>query len=416
MFRGGDLNIPNQFASSLYWLTADRCYFHPADPLTMSELLFAVGAVFSFARLLYIFPVLEVFGPCYLALMRVVNDIFAFFFVFLVVFAAFMIGTMNVYWYFDPNLRLELQVNSSYNPEIPAERRFGSAELTFRTVFWSLFGLGESDYMNLRNFANGSMIWVERIGYIMYGGYSIVVVCVLINMLIAMMAKSYEVIKTNSEMEWKYARTILCLEYIPETSPVVPTPFNLVPNPRYLFRALKSLKPNANAIRKASRTRKRSICEEVSDTKMPLSGINIQSTVGTLVLGMLKDTGVINHVILPFQYTMQKVTRRFILSLTIQGSSGTVDLEEIKQDISTLRYELNDVFTNPQTNHVNQNPTIVTTHSDVYTPTGAGSNAGSDSELSALATSRKQVSYPVKIKLFFMSVDFVGHPDFQDVR
>lgn len=108
--------------------------------------------------------------------MRVVKDIFAFFFVFLVVFAAFMIGTLNVYWYFNPELRHMLQLNQSYQPEIPAELRFGNIELTFRTVFWSLFGLGESDYMSINNFGQGSMVWVERVGYFMYGAYNVVVV------------------------------------------------------------------------------------------------------------------------------------------------------------------------------------------------------------------------------------------------
>ena len=243
----------------LYWLPADRVFFHPLDPLTMSELLFATGGVFSFARLLYIFPALEVFGPCYLALMRVVKDIFAFFFVFFVVFAAFMIGTMNVYWYFNPAIRSAVQLNSSYDPVIPVEERFGNIELTFRTTFWSLFGLGESDYMSVDGFGQGSMIWVERIGFIMYGAYNIVVVCVLLNMLIAMMAKSYDEVKRNSEMEWKFARTILFLEYIPDNTPAIPMPFNLVPNPRYFYEMLSNL---VDAVRPP---RKRSVSKSVID-------------------------------------------------------------------------------------------------------------------------------------------------------
>lgn len=59
---------------------------------------------------------------------------------------------------------------------------------TFRTVFWSLFGRGEPDAVQLGNYNNSL---TEDIGYIIYGVYNIVMVTVLINMLIAMMTRSF---------------------------------------------------------------------------------------------------------------------------------------------------------------------------------------------------------------------------------
>lgn len=59
---------------------------------------------------------------------------------------------------------------------------------TFRTVFWSLFGRGEPDAVKLGDYNNSL---TEDVGYIIYGMYNIVMVTVLINMLIAMMTRSF---------------------------------------------------------------------------------------------------------------------------------------------------------------------------------------------------------------------------------
>ena len=60
---------------------------------------------------------------------------------------------------------------------------------TFRTVFWSLFGRGEPDAVRLGDDYDNHL--TEDIGYIIYGIYNIVMVTVLINMLIAMMTRSF---------------------------------------------------------------------------------------------------------------------------------------------------------------------------------------------------------------------------------
>lgn len=59
---------------------------------------------------------------------------------------------------------------------------------TFRTVFWSLFGRGEPDAVKLGDYNNS---FTEDVGYFIYGVYNIVMVTVLINMLIAMMTRSF---------------------------------------------------------------------------------------------------------------------------------------------------------------------------------------------------------------------------------
>ena len=84
---------------------------------------------------------------------------------------------------------------------------------TFKTVFWSLFGLSQKDGVSLGNYQNE---FTEIIGQVIYGVFNIVSVIVLLNMLIAMMSKSYETIEEHADVEWKFARSKLYMEYIKE--------------------------------------------------------------------------------------------------------------------------------------------------------------------------------------------------------
>ncbi len=61
--------------------------------------------------------------------------------------------------------------------------------LTFQTMFWSLFGLGDPDNVTLGNYKNDL---TEVFGSLLYGTYHIASVIVLLNMLVASMTQSFE--------------------------------------------------------------------------------------------------------------------------------------------------------------------------------------------------------------------------------
>jgi transient receptor potential cation channel subfamily C protein 4 len=86
-------------------------------------------------------------------------------------------------------------------------------DATFKTVFWSLFGLAEKEGVKLENYDKH---FTEIVGYLIYGAFNIACVIVLLNMLIAMMSKSYETIEEHADVEWKFARSKLYMEYIKE--------------------------------------------------------------------------------------------------------------------------------------------------------------------------------------------------------
>lgn len=66
---------------------------------------------------------------------------------------------------------------------------------TVRTVFWSLFGRGDATIVELDEFEH---IFTQYVGYWIFGAYNWCSVIVLLNMLIAMMSRSFELIQVSS--------------------------------------------------------------------------------------------------------------------------------------------------------------------------------------------------------------------------
>lgn len=67
-------------------------------------------------------------------------------------------------------------------------------EESFKTLFWSIFGLSEVISVVLKY----DHKFIENIGYVLYGVYNVTMVVVLLNMLIAMINSSYQEIEVRS--------------------------------------------------------------------------------------------------------------------------------------------------------------------------------------------------------------------------
>lgn len=66
-------------------------------------------------------------------------------------------------------------------------------EESFKTLFWSIFGLSEVISVVLKY----DHKFIENIGYVLYGVYNVTMVVVLLNMLIAMINNSYQEIEVR---------------------------------------------------------------------------------------------------------------------------------------------------------------------------------------------------------------------------
>uniref|UniRef100_A0A4X2KHG0 Transient receptor potential cation channel subfamily C member 7 n=1 Tax=Vombatus ursinus TaxID=29139 RepID=A0A4X2KHG0_VOMUR len=295
------------------YFTYARNKWRPSDPQIISEGLYAIAVVLSFSRIAYILPANESFGPLQISLGRTVKDIFKFMVIFIMVFVAFMIGMFNLYSYY---------LGAKYNPA------FTTVEESFKTLFWSIFGLSEVTSVVLKY----NHKFIENIGYVLYGVYNVTMVVVLLNMLIAMINNSYQEIEEDADVEWKFARAKLWLSYFDEGR-TLPAPFNLVPSPKSFYYLIMRIKM---CLIKLCKSKAKS-CENDLEMGM-LNSNNFPSSTSRVNC---------NRINLPLMFTFQKIMKRlikrYVLKAQVDRENDEVnegELKEIKQDISSLRYEL----------------------------------------------------------------------------
>ena len=124
-----------------------------------------------------------------------------------------------------------------------------------------MFGVANQDYVDMPQF-----VLAEFVGRILYGIFTLVIVIVLLNMLIAMITNSFQKIevkrdfyvtsamevetlliitkistflfKDDADVEWKFARSKLYLSYFREGL-TMPVPFNIIPSPKAIFYILR---------------------------------------------------------------------------------------------------------------------------------------------------------------------------------
>ncbi|XP_005723252.1 short transient receptor potential channel 7b [Pundamilia nyererei] len=319
-----DMHVPDDDLSNaslpdeVAYFTYARNKWRPSDPQIISEGLYAIAVVLSFSRIAYILPANESFGPLQISLGRTVKDIFKFMVIFIMVFVAFMIGMFNLYSYY---------LGAKYNPA------FTTVEESFKTLFWSIFGLSEVISVVLKY----DHKFIENIGYVLYGVYNVTMVVVLLNMLIAMINSSYQEIEEDADVEWKFARAKLWLSYFDEGR-TLPAPFNLVPSPKsfyYLALRIKSClihlcKANGHHRNEVEMGMLNSQTKDERFKSYPRPGEEF-----TQRKARKHPTR--------YQKIMKRLIKRYVLKAQVDRESDEVnegELKEIKQDISSLRYEL----------------------------------------------------------------------------
>ncbi|NXV98830.1 TRPC7 protein, partial [Fregetta grallaria] len=323
----GDLNnvtLPPEVA----YFTYARNKWLPSDPQIISEGLYAIAVVLSFSRIAYILPANESFGPLQISLGRTVKDIFKFMVIFIMVFLAFMIGMFNLYSYY---------LGAKYNPA------FTTVEESFKTLFWSIFGLSEVISVVLKY----DHKFIENIGYVLYGVYNVTMVVVLLNMLIAMINNSYQEIEEDADVEWKFARAKLWLSYFDEGR-TLPAPFNLVPSPKSFYYLILRIKMCLIKLCKS----KAKNCE--NDLEMGMLNSKQRKVRFHSSTRNTENFSGKNAYNKPTRYQkiMKRLIKRYVLKAQVDRENDEVnegkwniflflgELKEIKQDISSLRYEL----------------------------------------------------------------------------
>ncbi|CAK9804686.1 Transient receptor potential-gamma protein [Anthophora quadrimaculata] len=296
------------------------------DPMLISEGLFSAANIFSSLKLVYIFSVNPHLGPLQVSLSRMVMDIMKFFFLYVLVLFAFSCGLNQLLWYYADmeKKRCPTAVTYSPNASVTADsnacivwRRFANLFETAQTLFWAVFGLVDLESFELDGIKAFTRFW----GMLMFGTYSVINIVVLLNLLIAMMNHSYQLISERADIEWKFARSKLWISYFEEGG-TVPPPFNIIPTPKsmwymgqWMYR--KFCGHSRAAKREHMRTIKRKVKAEERDIR--------------------------------YQRIMRNLVRRYVTVEQRKAENEGVtedDVNEIKQDISALRCELIEILKN----------------------------------------------------------------------
>uniref|UniRef100_A0A8C5EGE8 Short transient receptor potential channel 4-like n=1 Tax=Gouania willdenowi TaxID=441366 RepID=A0A8C5EGE8_GOUWI len=278
-------------------------------PTLVAEALFAIANIFSSMRLICVFTANSNLGPLQISLGRMLIDILKFLFIYCLVLLAFANGLNQLYFYYETDgngtckgIRCQTQNNA-----------FSTLFETLQSLFWSIFGLIALYVTNVEP----NHEFTEFVGATMFGAYNIISLVVLLNMLIAMMNSSYQHIADHADKEWKFARTKLWMSYFEEGG-TLPSPFNIIPSPKSVFYLLGWIK--AHLLRRPGIQR----CDTFA-------------TLGTRAAENVK----INH---DYQEVLRNLVKRYVAAMirdakTEEGLTED-NFKELKQDISSFRYEV----------------------------------------------------------------------------
>ena len=202
------------------------------DPRQISVGFLAWAYIFVFLQFLNVLRVSKVIGPLQISLSKMMLDTLQFLIIFSVILFAFSLALTELFWYYStPEAG-----NLGCNPGNTTSCRlvFSSLGYSIGNLFWSLFGFLELAKVPF----SSQMGFVYWDGIALLGAYHLVAIVILINMLIAMLTRSFELTSDNQVTEWKFHRTVVWISYA-QLNFICPPPMNLIPKPHHIYDAIK---------------------------------------------------------------------------------------------------------------------------------------------------------------------------------
>ncbi|XP_035682590.1 short transient receptor potential channel 4-like [Branchiostoma floridae] len=300
-----------------------RSTWQADHPTLVAEGLFATANIFSSLRVIFLFTSNSHLGPLQISLGRMGFDIVKVLFIYFLVLFAFANGLNQLYFpYNNMNGSLQTDGNDYYCYGVRCHDQnnaFSSLWETLQALFWSLFGLVNLYVTKVENAQGYKHAFTEFVGTWMFGAYNVIALIVLLNMLIAMMNNSYQHIADHADTEWKFARTKLWLSYFEEGG-TLPPPFNIVPSPKFFWYTIMWVKNS---------------CSEICNFRK--KQLNRMRSIGKMTAVKLRKD-------MAYKDVIQNLVRRYIANeiRDRESSEGLCedDINELKQDISSFRYEM----------------------------------------------------------------------------
>ncbi|NXS43944.1 TRPC5 protein, partial [Balaeniceps rex] len=344
-------------------------------PTLIAEALFAISNILSSLRLISLFTANSHLGPLQISLGRMLLDILKFLFIYCLVLLAFANGLNQLYFYYEtsaseePNnckgIRCEKQNNA-----------FSTLFETLQSLFWSVFGLLNLYVTNVK----ARHEFTEFVGATMFGTYNVISLVVLLNMLIAMMNNSYQLIADHADIEWKFARTKLWMSYFDEGA-TLPPPFNIIPSPKSVWYLCKWIHSH--------------LCPGNDSDNEQKRHENLKTFTERHADNLIQN----QH----YQEVIRNLVKRYVAAMirTSKTNEGLTEenFKELKQDISSFRYEVLDLLGNrkPQRRSYSTSSTEVS-QKDETNEDGAGEKSKAKSVSFNVANKKKDFNVSALIK------------------
>ena len=211
------------------------------DPRLWSVIFFAYFTVFAFFGVLEFTRTSRVLGSLRITLSKMLADVARFLWLFCLLVAAFGISLTELFWYYGS---AELQNSNGTlcsDSDMSTTVADGSKDVWFANLwcfllklFWGVFGYFDPNIvLDQAEFQN----FIKISGLILIAAFYIIFALILINLLIAIMTKSYEGISSNEEEQWRFYRTVIWVRYIRRDFGC-PPPMNLIPNLYFFYNEL----------------------------------------------------------------------------------------------------------------------------------------------------------------------------------
>ncbi|XP_031565298.1 short transient receptor potential channel 5-like [Actinia tenebrosa] len=217
----------------LYHIT----YFSPSiwyKLVLVANSLFSIAMVLSFVRLSVVFQVNDVIGPWQLSLYHLILDVIKFMLFFSIFFVAFDLSLRKLYSHYVITQRY-IAKTSHNGTNTETGHTFSSVGSGAYDLFWSIFGYTDPQIFQTKD---PNFTITRETGVFLFGLFQVLAVIVAVNMLIAMMTKSFENITSNATKKWKVSRTRIWMFWVEEGSSL-PPPFNLLIVLRNVFKKMK---------------------------------------------------------------------------------------------------------------------------------------------------------------------------------
>ena len=219
---------------------------HQHAPMFITSGLLAWAYVFAFIRIIALTKVNRRLGTLQISLTKILVNVIHFLCIFSLIIFAFGMGFTELFWYYKTEMSLAKGNNHTGNTSKCSLSKFNGLGKTLERLFWCLFGCLDSDDFHTDYCGKSPFISIS--GWLLLGTYHVVAVIIFLNLLIAMMAISFEKVSDNKEKQWKFHRTSVWIHYF-QKGYSLPPPMNLIPHP---LKTLKKVRSFVQALRNLS--------------------------------------------------------------------------------------------------------------------------------------------------------------------